>query len=137
MGGETELVTLLAQLHPEMDEAEYTFVCVSDLDTATPVLDKVRGLFVEKEGISLIVPTEVASSQQWEATGSFRCITCNVHSSLEAVGMTAAISAALTATGISANVVAAYYHDHLFVPTEQAEDALSALRRLSAGQVKS
>ena len=61
----------------------------------------------------------------------FRCITLNVHSSLEAVGLTAAVSGKLAETGISANVIAAYYHDHIFVPAEKADAALSALNELS------
>ncbi len=58
-------------------------------------------------------------------------ITLNVHSALEAVGLTAAVATALTREGISANVVAAYYHDHIFVPEVDAERALEALRALS------
>jgi hypothetical protein len=61
-----------------------------------------------------------------------RQITLKVHSSLEAVGLTAAFSRALTEAGISANVVAAYYHDHIFVPATDAERAIEALRQLSA-----
>ena len=62
----------------------------------------------------------------------FRRITLGVHSSLEAVGLTAAVAAALTAAGISANVVAAFHHDHVFVPADRAEDALACLRALQA-----
>ena len=58
-------------------------------------------------------------------------ITLNVHSALEAVGLTAAVSRALTEAGISCNVVAAYYHDHLFVPAEQGERALKILQDLA------
>ena len=61
-----------------------------------------------------------------------RQITLKVHSSLEAIGLTAAMSRALMEAGISANVVAAYYHDHIFVPAADAERAVEALRQLSA-----
>ncbi|MEC9431149.1 MAG: ACT domain-containing protein, partial [Pseudomonadota bacterium] len=61
----------------------------------------------------------------------YRCITCEVHSSLEAVGMTAAMSTALGKAGISANVVAAYYHDHIFVPAEKVGLAIDVLTSLS------
>ena len=54
----------------------------------------------------------------------------NVHSSLDAVGLTAAFSAKLTEKNISANVIAAYYHDHIFVPKEKAEQALNAILEL-------
>ena len=58
-------------------------------------------------------------------------ITLDVHSSLEAVGLTAAVSAALAEENISCNVVAAYYHDHLFVPVADAERAMETLMRLT------
>jgi len=64
----------------------------------------------------------------------FRCrrITLTVHSSLEAVGLTAAVAGALARQGISANVVAAFYHDHIFVPRDQAERAVAVLEKLGA-----
>lgn len=58
-------------------------------------------------------------------------ITLTVHSSLAAVGLTAAVSTALTAAGISCNVLAGFYHDHLLVPVERADDALAVLRGLA------
>jgi hypothetical protein len=58
-------------------------------------------------------------------------ITLTVHSSLEAVGLTAAVSKALTNVGISCNVVAAYYHDHIFVPIKDAQQAMEVLETLS------
>jgi hypothetical protein len=60
-------------------------------------------------------------------------ISLDVHSSLEAVGLTAAFATALGNEGISANVIAAYYHDHIFVPTADAERAVAALKALSGG----
>ncbi|WP_260563531.1 ACT domain-containing protein [Alteromonas sp. KS69] len=58
-------------------------------------------------------------------------MTCNVHSSLDAVGMTAVMSAALTQANISANVVAGYYHDHIFVPAGRADEAIAVLFELA------
>jgi hypothetical protein len=54
-----------------------------------------------------------------------------VHSDLEAIGLTAAFSAALTREGIIANVVAGYFHDHLFVPEDRRADAMRGLRNLA------
>ena len=48
-----------------------------------------------------------------------------------ALGLTAAFATALTKAGISANVVAAFHHDHIFVPERDAERALETLRALS------
>jgi hypothetical protein len=63
-------------------------------------------------------------------SGVFSCITLSVHSSLDAVGLTAAVSTKLTQVNISANVIAAYYHDHVFVASKDAQRALSALNEL-------
>lgn len=64
--------------------------------------------------------------------GSFRQITLTVHSSLEAVGLTAAVSTKLASKGISANVIAAYYHDHIFVQSSKADAGLLALQEFGA-----
>jgi uncharacterized protein len=53
-----------------------------------------------------------------------------VHSSLEAVGFLAAITARLAETGISVNAVSAFYHDHLFVPHDRADEALARLQEM-------
>ena len=65
-----------------------------------------------------------------EYSGVFKCITLSVHSSLDAVGLTAAVATKLTQSNISANVVAAYYHDHVFVASKDAEQALADLNAL-------
>jgi uncharacterized protein len=58
-------------------------------------------------------------------------ITLDIHSSLEAVGFLAAITTRLAAAGMGVNPVSAFYHDHLFVPAERAEEALGLLRDLA------
>ncbi|TIM21889.1 MAG: ACT domain-containing protein, partial [Mesorhizobium sp.] len=57
--------------------------------------------------------------------------TLNIHSSLEAVGFLAAITTRLAAAEIGVNPVSAFYHDHLFVPVDRAEEAIDVLRRLA------
>ncbi len=59
-------------------------------------------------------------------------ITLQVHSALEAVGLTAAVSTALTEAKISCNVLAGFHHDHLLVPVADAARALEVLHELSA-----
>ncbi len=66
-----------------------------------------------------------------EVKDLFKFITLNVHSSLNAVGLTAAVASKLSLNGISANVIAAYYHDHIFIQTQYAEKALSLLLELT------
>ncbi len=85
----------------------------------------------EDEGLTLVVPRVHADAFAEPYDGVFRMITLRVHSSLAAVGLTAAVAAALTEHGISANVVAAYYHDHVFVPADRADEAVHVLSALA------
>ena len=129
MSGETDLMKLLQSMQPERNTGEYVF-CVLDspkrLAEMTPL-----GFFLEKEGMTAILPRADADQAGLSYAGTFAWITLTVHSSLEAVGLTAAVARALTEADISCNVVAAFYHDHLFVPVADAERALDALRTLS------
>ncbi|WP_414828745.1 ACT domain-containing protein [Alteromonas sp. H39] len=132
MSGEVVLATLLQNLMPVLSDETYVFVTTTEPDQTALLDPRVKGMFREKEGITLIVEVDYAKEHALDYEGTFRCITCEVHSSLDAVGMTSAMTAALTHFGISANVVAAYYHDHIFVPERRAEEAVSALASLQA-----
>ena len=131
MTGETDLNTLIAQMRPMLDPAPYVFCTFATKTLAELAEYEPIGLFAETEGVTAILPLERARELGLGDAEWFRRITLTVHSSLEAVGLTAAIATALTEKGISANVVAAYFHDHVFVPEEHAEAALMALRQLS------
>ena len=87
--------------------------------------------FVEDEGTTVIVTIEQAAQLGPVPDFVAAWITLTVHSALDAVGLTAAVSAALTEADISCNVVAAAFHDHLFVPVEDAARAMAALQALS------
>lgn len=87
--------------------------------------------FQEQEGMTLVLDLDVADQAGLAFESVFRCITLGVHSSLDAVGLTAVVANALAQRGISANVIAAYHHDHIFVPVQRAHDALVALESLS------
>jgi hypothetical protein len=114
-----ELRDMLAQMTPVLDPAAYDFVT----DPA-PAPDAIA-TFREEEGWSSIVPSE---------RGKMRRITLSVHSALEGVGLTAAVAARLAEHGIACNMVAAFHHDHAFVPAADAERALVLLQRLQAEQ---
>ena len=86
--------------------------------------------FSEDEGLTFVLRQSIADSYKLSYDGVFQRITLQVHSSLEAVGLTAAFSQRLAAHNISANVFAAYFHDHIFIPVADAERALSALANL-------
>jgi len=83
--------------------------------------------FNEKEGLTLVVKKEIAKFNNLEFKGTFKCISLNLISSLTSVGLTALISKALADNEISANIYAGYYHDHIFVPLEKANDAFKLL----------
>ena len=73
-----------------------------------------------------------AAAAGFGAGDRFAWITLDVHSALDAVGLTAAVAGALAERGIACNVVAGFHHDHLFVPVDRAGDAIDALDALSA-----
>jgi hypothetical protein len=130
VAGETNLTQLLANMRPVLNPGEFVF-CTTASDEALPVTE-VLGSFREAEGLTLVVARNVADAHGLAYEYVAAWITLNVHSSLAAVGLTAAVAAALTQENISCNVVAAYYHDHLFVNKADAERAMTALRALSA-----
>jgi len=88
-------------------------------------------IFQEQEGITVILPKHQADDSSLPYSILCAWITLTVHSSLEAVGLPAAVSKAMTDANISCNVVAAYYHDHIFVPVEDADRAMDALTKLT------
>ncbi len=132
--GETDLARLLATLTPQLGAESYVFC------TLTPDVWKRAGTtlaplatFREAEGVSVILREDEAAQAGLGGEGPFRLITLTVYSSLQAVGLLAAVTGALAAAGISVNAVAAFYHDHLLVPAERAEEALAVLQTLSRG----
>jgi hypothetical protein len=88
-------------------------------------------IFREIEETTLILEQADADTLGLAYDGLWSMITLQVHSSLEAVGFIAAISAKLAEAGISTNVVSAYYHDHLFVPHIKEDEVLAILQRIS------
>ena len=129
MHGIIELSELLRSMNPEIQPGEYIFCTVDGSFSDYQHLDPLAS-FMESEGLSLIIPVEAAEKAHIAYETRFKLITLTVHSSLNAVGLTAAVSAKLTASGMSANIVAAYHHDHLFVQSDKAERALSVLLEL-------
>ncbi len=126
MSGETNLTKLLASMEPVLLDERYVFATVDRLpEGLNPV-----GTFREAEGWTLILP-EAEAAGLATVTAPMRCISLTIHSAFEAVGLTAAFATEFAARGISANVIAGFYHDHIFVPEAHAERALEALRGLS------
>lgn len=131
MSGITELDQLLRSMQPKLAESEFVFCTVSgslqDYLELNPL-----ATFNESEGLTLVVEKSLAEKSGLSFEGSYSQITLTVHSSLEAVGLTAAVATKFAEKGISANAIAAYYHDHIFVQTSKAQAAVLALKELSA-----
>jgi uncharacterized protein len=129
MAGEKNLQHLLKTLQPKHNIGDYVFCTVKDVTAIN--LSEVILFFKEEEGHTIIITKELADILQLPYTFTAAWITLKVHSSLEAVGLTAAFAAALSKEGISCNVVAAFYHDHIFVAKKDAAKAMETLIRLS------
>jgi len=130
MSGEKDLEILLKSMKPEHVSGDYVFCKVEKFENLD--WNNVVMLFKEKEAITLILKKEIADQLQLDYSVVMSWITLTVHSSLEAVGLTAAFSKALSEQGISCNVVAAYYHDHIFVNQKDLQKAMEILHSFSA-----
>ena len=130
MSGERDLETLLQGMRPEMQEGVFVF-CTLPEGKQIPAHLKPVHIFHEREGTAFVVLRDQAETTGLSYQFASRLITLTVHSSLEAVGFLAAITIPLAEVGISVNAVSAFYHDHLFVPVERAEQALQLLQKLA------
>lgn len=127
--GETDMSRLLAGLAPALAPQPRA---IRTQAHDAPVPADALLLFREDEGTTVIVPVVDNDDGEGDDAPLWAQITLRIHSSLEAVGMMAAISAALAAAEIPCNVVSAYFHDHLFVPWARREDAMRALSALAS-----
>jgi hypothetical protein len=118
-GGLTDFGLLLAEMRPVLHDEPYGFEM---LDPDAPLPAGVFALIHEEEGMTLIAPFP---------DGGWARISLTVHSSLSAVGLSAAVAGALADRGLPANIVAGYHHDHILVPWERRHEALQTLATLS------
>lgn len=130
MSGETSLATLIRSMRPQLNPGTYVFCTVNDWGAITP--SEVIGSFREAEGLTLVLQRERAEALGLAFSYEAAWITLTVHSSLAAVGLTAAFATALGQSGISCNVLAAFYHDHIFVAQADASRAMAVLEGLAA-----
>ncbi|SHN50744.1 ACT domain-containing protein [Erythrobacter sanguineus] len=123
----SDLSAMLAGMAPVLDREAWYFVVVEGTPPTPELRDALANAFAiirEDEGVTAIVSGERAGMP-------FARITLMVHSALKGVGLTAAVSGALAEAGIACNIIAGYYHDHLFVPWARRDAALAILQRLS------
>ena len=126
-GPVSDLAGMLAGMAPQLDPQPCRFDLLDEA-RPTPDLMKAFALIREEQGVTAIMPQEREG-----IAGDLARITLMVHSALDGVGLTAAVSTALAEQGIACNVVAGFHHDHLFVPWDRRNEALATLRTLAAG----
>lgn len=118
-------------MSPKLNEGDYVFCTIATLEGIDQ--KEIIGLLKEEEGWTVIVNKELADKLNLSYSYIAAWVTLTIHSSLEAVGLTAAFATALGNEGISCNVVAAFYHDHIFVAKSDAEKTIEVLTNLSRG----
>lgn len=128
MSGMTDLHAMLASLRPSIRDELYVYVSV-DAQQAREL--PASATIAEAEGVTVVLRKDQADAAGLSYHFVARWITLTLHSSLEAVGLTAAFAQALGAAGISCNVLAGYYHDHILVPADDADAAMAALAQLA------
>jgi uncharacterized protein len=128
----SNLKTMLATMTPKLNEKRVAYLSSQDVAGVLAKLppESIIGTFREDEAMTFIVELTAAEYSGFEILFRAAWITLTVHSALAGVGLTAAFATALGNEGISANVIAAYYHDHIFVSIEDAERAMAALEKL-------
>lgn len=129
MSGETNILKLIQGLTPKLNTGEYVFCSLKDITT----VDRNSTIceFKEAEGYTIVIEKSKADALQLSYSYISSWITLEIHSSLDAVGLTALFSSELAKHNISCNVIAAYYHDHIFVDTKDAKKAINVLQALS------
>ncbi len=129
MPAEKNLSLLLKNMTPTLNPGSYIFASIIDVNRINRS-DTICE-FKEKESITVVMEIGKAIKYGLDFESVFSWITLEIHSSLDAVGLTAAFSNALAQEGISCNVIAGYFHDHIFVGEGDGERAIGVLKELS------
>ena len=127
--GESDLNKLIKGLSPKLNDGEYVFTSIKNIELLNT--SEVICTFKEKEGFTLILERSRADQLGLRYNFIASWITLEVHSSLNAVGLTSLFTTELADNGISCNVIAGYYHDHIFVSTKDSLKTLEILNHLS------
>jgi hypothetical protein len=132
MIGESNLNVLLKSLEPTLNKGDYVFCTLNNYNHLN--FEEIIMVFKEEEGNTIILEKSIADKYNLSYTFIASWITLKVHSSLEGTGLTATFSNALAKENISCNVVAAFYHDHIFVPKKDGMKSLKILEKLTESE---
>ena len=126
------LQELIKQLSPTLDSTTYVYCTVpkakyGELEHLKPIVS-----IAALEGHTLVIPLDEAKTEGLDYYRVFRRITLEGHSSLEALGLTSVVTSLLAERGITTNVIAGFYHDHMFVPSDRIDEAMRALKELAS-----
>jgi hypothetical protein len=127
--GESDLNKLIKGLSPKLNDGEYVFTSIKNIELLNT--SEVICTLKEKEGLTLILERSRADQLGLKYNFIASWITLEVHSSLNAVGLTSLFTTELADNAISCNVIAGYYHDHIFVSTKDSLKTLEILNHLS------
>jgi hypothetical protein len=131
MSGQTDLRAMLQSISVSVRPDRYTVLTLSKDEKSPPVGHGVAAVMEESEGITVVATVQRAREEGWPEDFVATWLTIDVHSSLEAVGLTAAFSGALGRAGIACNVIAAFHHDHILVPHDKSEAAVEVIEALA------
>lgn len=123
----SDRTAMIAGMAPRLDPETYLFCTLNDDELVRRAAPRALCVFVEEEGTSLIIGADAAARLGLTGSDPMRRITLEVFSSLEGFGLTAAVAGVLSENQIACNMVAAFHHDHVFVPAGKADQALAIL----------
>ncbi len=127
---------MIAGMTPVLRGDTYVFISTNNPVQIAALAPRSIATFKEEEGMSMLVTLQQAKNANFSTDQPMRCITLNVYSALDGIGLTAAVSTALAENSIPCNMVAAYNHDHVFVPSDLCDRAMQVLTALQKQTVK-
>ena len=132
MPGQTDLKKILESIDPYLVDESFIFMTTDQsLSSISNTLNPIAS-FKENEGLSIVITQATADKNAITYDSVFSCISLGVHSSLESYGLISTISKELTQNNISTNVFSGYYHDHIFVQSSKAHQALEIISKIGS-----